>query len=97
MARDFFNEEVIHELFGTSTPKVMGTRQFTLSEIAYADVLKRKYIKDDHIHMNNNEQIHETSPLKLNKKDLYYSKFSKPNTMKHNAHDELGINITKMD
>lgn len=87
-ARDFFHEEVVKKIFGTNVPKVVGTRQFTPSEIAYADVLKRKYVQQNNPNKDMEEQVHEHHPMKLNKKNLYYSKFAKPNIMKQNTHEE---------
>ena len=97
MARDFFHEEVIHKLFGTNSPKIIGMRQFTPSEIEYADVLKRKYVTSDNSSIRGSEQKHETPPLKLNKKELYYSKFSRPNTMKQNTYDDDESKGTKIE
>ena len=96
-AREFFNEEAVQKLFGKNVPKVVGTRQFTPSEIAYADVLKRKYVQQNNPNKDMEEQVHEYHPMKLNKKNLYYSKFAKPNIMKQNTHEEDPSRESKLE
>jgi len=83
LANEYFEEKMAQEVFGDY--KVVGARNFTTTEISYADALKRKYGSNEEESGYQNTPQSNSPPHKLDKKNLYYSKFSKPSSIQLNT------------
>jgi len=85
LANEYFEEKMPRDVF--KEYKVVGARNFSTTEISYAEALKRKYGNDDAQQGYQNQSTSNSPPDKLHKKNLYYSKFSKPSAIQLNTQD----------